>query len=98
MPCHQENDITPITTDVAAESSLGEVVGVLILGDVEMVVRAPTKKHLRHPKIKNYGPLSRLQRRMTENSDSFLECERSISPAVCPDSTSDDVCLTAGIN
>jgi hypothetical protein len=65
-----------ITIGVVVESGLREVLDgdevVLILEDEEMAVRTPTSKHLRHPTTKNYGPLSRLQSRMRENSDSML--------------------------
>ena len=75
MPCLQENDITQITTGVVVESGLREVLDggevVLILEDEEAAVHTPTSKHLRHPTTKNYGLLSRLQRRMRENSDSM---------------------------
>ena len=76
MPCLQETDITQITIGVVVESGLREVLDggevVLILEDEEMAVHTPTNKHLRHPTTKNYGPLSHLQHRMRENSDSML--------------------------
>ena len=77
MLCLPENDITLITIDVGVGSDMREVPDEdgadLILGAVE-VVHTRTRKPLHQLTMKHFGPLSRLQRRMTANSNSRSEC------------------------